>query len=72
MRVGELGVVAERGAVLPALDDRAQLVAEPDPEVEGGADALRRQRQAVARGVADEEDPPSVALRILCGIQLPW
>jgi hypothetical protein len=56
--VDELGVVAKRGvAVLVTGDDRPQLVAELDPEVEGGANPLGGQRDALARRVADEEDP---------------
>jgi hypothetical protein len=56
--VDELGVVAKRGvAVLVTRDDRPQLVAELDPEVEGGPNPLGGQRDALARRVPDEEDP---------------
>src|SRR4051794_777119 len=54
------GVVApeRRVASGPALEHRPQLAPECDPEVEGGADALRREGQAVAGRVADEEHVP--------------
>ena len=56
MAVHEVAVDAQRGlAILAALDDLAQLVAQLDSEVEGRADSLRGQRQAVAGRVADEE-----------------
>ena len=57
VRVVELGVA--RGgllAVLPAVDDAAQLASQGDAEVERGADALGAERQAVAGRVAGEED----------------
>src|ERR1700761_4886767 len=38
-----------------AVDDAAQLAPACDAEVQSGADALGGQRQAMARGVADEE-----------------
>ena len=57
MRVVELGVGGGGLlAALAALDDAAQLAAERDPEVEGGADPLGGERQAVAGRVAGEED----------------
>jgi len=58
VRVVEGRVVAGGvGARLAALDHGAKLLAERDPEVKGGTDALCRERQAVARRVAAEEDP---------------
>src|ERR1700752_2212722 len=53
---GERLVTAQRvGACGAALDHAPQLAAEGDAEIEGGADPLRRERQAVTRGVAGEE-----------------
>src|SRR6266480_3413555 len=57
VRIDELGVVAKGGlSVLPSLDHAPQLVAELDPEIEGGPDPLCRERNALAGGIADEED----------------
>src|SRR5262249_57165890 len=57
MAVDELRVMAEGVlVVLSALDDRPQLVAELDPEVEGRPDALGGQREALPGRIADEED----------------
>src|SRR3954452_10232602 len=56
--VHELFIYAQRRlAILAALDHGAQLVAELDAEVESGPDPLGGERQAVAGGVADAEDP---------------
>ena len=57
VRFVELGVVG--GGLLAAaaaLEDCAHLAADGDPVVERGPDPLSRQRQALARRVADEED----------------
>src|SRR6476619_5333635 len=57
VRIDELRVLAQRRlTTLSPLDDLPQLVAELDPEVEGGPDPLGGERQAVAARVADEED----------------
>ena len=57
MRVAEVRVAPERLRVgLAALEHRAQLATARDAEVESRPDPLGRQRQAVAGGVADEED----------------
>ncbi len=58
VRIGERGVARERrGAVAPALEHGPQLAPAGDREVERRADALRGDREAVAGGVAGEEDP---------------
>src|SRR5262249_1046910 len=54
-------------AALLTGDNEAELVPELDPEVEGGPDPLCGQRQAVARRIADEEDPVLRALPELVG-----
>ena len=68
VRVVELGVAGRRRlAVLPAVDDAAQLAAQGDAEVERGADALGAERQAVPGRVAGEEDAALGALAQLVG-----
>ena len=55
--LAEVGVARERLlARLAALEDQAQLAPAGQAEVERGADALGRGRQAVPGAVADEED----------------
>jgi len=55
--VGKVAVAGQGGGDrLAAVHHGAKLAAAGDPEVERGADALRGEREAVAGGVADEED----------------
>ena len=59
----EASVASQRGlASGAAFQYTAQLAAARDPEIEGGADALGGERQAMAGGVADEEDAAAGAL----------